>query len=69
MANSPMHHDPHATASGPERLELGESAWPLYWTSTIVGVANNSEAHTFGVPLKQTDSQFRLELANPHCDI
>jgi hypothetical protein len=38
MANSLTHHDPHARASGPERLELGESAWPLYWTSTIVGV-------------------------------
>ncbi len=38
MANSPTHLDPHGAASVPERLELGDSAWPLYWTSTIVGV-------------------------------
>jgi hypothetical protein len=39
MANSPTHFDPHGTTSGPERLELGEAASPLYFLCTVVGVA------------------------------
>jgi len=39
MEHSPTHLDHHGSpAAGPERLELGDTAWPLYWISTIVGV-------------------------------
>ena len=38
MANSATQLDSHGTSSEPERLELGDRAWSLYWTTTIAGV-------------------------------